>query len=248
MSSPVFGVHAGAVRGRARNRRRSGRTRTEALLVRFHPAIRHESCDRCHLSCVLRSHRIRHVVDVEPVGQRRYECNQPRRVCRNWHYRRDWHCVRAAAGIAQLAVGQPAIEVFGGLGCSAPLPALIIVALMARYLWLSPYGCPEDCSLSDSSGDCCLPGAALGLMPRLCGAKAYSMTRPSPRMRRTTLSARRHQPPTPSQTSYANSLPSVDSLWKKSPGTRPQCPTTRRHTTNHPRPGYSASLSAGHGG
>lgn len=131
MSSPVFGVHAGAVRGRARNRRRSGRTRTEALLVRFHPAIRHESCDRCHLSCVLRSHRIRHVVHIEPVGQRRYECNQPRRVCRNWHYRRDWHCVRAAAGIAQLAVGQPAIEVFGGLGCSAPLPALIIVALMA---------------------------------------------------------------------------------------------------------------------
>lgn len=140
------------------------------------------------------------------------------------------------------------------LKCSAalvavhPLPALIIVALMARYLWLSPYGCPEDCSLSDSSGDCCLPGAALGLMSRLCGAKAYSMTRPSPRMRRTTLSARRHKPPTPSQTSYANSLPSVDSLWKKSPGTRPQCPTTRRHTTNHPRPGYSASLSAGHGG
>ena len=116
-----------------------------------------------------------------------------------------------------------------------------------RYLWLSPYGCPEDCSSSDSSGDCCLPGAAFGLMSWLCGANAYSTTRSSPQMRRAIPAARRHQPHAPSQTSYANRLPSVDSLWKKGPGTRPQCPTTRRHTTNHPRPGYAASLGAGRG-
>ncbi|MFR0568453.1 hypothetical protein ACLUXI_06285 [Bifidobacterium apri] len=92
-----------------------------------------------------------------------------------------------------------------------PIPALVVVALAAIPVAIAVW-VPGGLFFVGFFWGCCSPDAAVGWVSWLCGVSAYSTTRLSPRMRRTTLSARRHQPPTPPQTNYANRLPSITSL------------------------------------